>query len=179
LIARPAAGNKRVKRDNICAGEMINMTALPQQVPDSGVELGILTDLAGYHLRRASAAVAADFARALEGTKMRQVLFAVLSVVAANPDINQGMVGRSLGIQRANMVALINELVGMNLLERQVSKDDRRAFALRLSKTGYDTLEDCIQRIRTHEDQLLSDFTPDDRDRLIQLLMRIEAKERV
>jgi DNA-binding MarR family transcriptional regulator len=154
------------------------MATLPQEGPDGGVELGVLTDLAGYHLRRASTAFTADFARALEGTGMRQVLFAVLSVVAANPDINQGMVGRSLGIQRANMVALINELVELNLVEREVSKGDRRAFALRLSQTGYDTLGECIRRIRVHEEEMLSDLAHDERDRLIRLLMRIEAKER-
>ncbi|RZF61120.1 MarR family transcriptional regulator [Sphingomonas populi] len=154
------------------------MANLQEERPDDGVELGVLTDLAGYHLRRASAAFAADFARVLEGTGMRQVLFGVLSVVAANPDINQGMVGRSLGIQRANMVALINELVELNLVEREVAKDDRRAFALRLSPIGQDILAECIQRIRAHEEEMLSDLAHDERGRLIRLLMRIEAKER-
>ncbi len=154
------------------------MATLPQEIPEDGVELGVLADLAGYHLRRASGAFAADFVRALDGTGMRQVLFAILSVVAANPDINQGAVGRALGIQRANMVSLINELVDAALVERRVSPDDRRAFALRLSVAGQAKLDDCITRIHEHEEAMLSDLAAPDRAQLIALLSRIEAKER-
>ena len=59
------------------------------------MDLGKLDDLVGYHLRRASSAFAVDFSRALDGTGMRQVLFAVLSVVIANPGVKQGEVGRA------------------------------------------------------------------------------------
>ncbi len=154
------------------------MATLPQEIQDDSVELGVLADLAGYHLRRASGAFAADFVRALDGTGMRQVLFAILSVVAANPDINQGAVGRALGIQRANMVSLINELVDAALVERRVSPDDRRAFALRLSLAGQAKLDDCIARIQEHEEAMLFDLAARDRAQLIALLSRIEAKER-
>ena len=67
------------------------------------VGIGILGDLVGYHLRRASTVIGNDFAVALDGTRIRQVLFAILSIVKHNPGINQGAVGRALGIQRANM----------------------------------------------------------------------------
>ena len=145
---------------------------------DAGVGLGVLTDLVGYHMRRASAVIGNDFSRAIAGTGMRQVLFGILSVVGANPDINQGEVGRSLGIQRANMVSLINELVDAALVERRVSPDDRRAFALRLSVAGQAKLDDCIARIHEHEEAMLSDLAAPDRAQLIALLSRIEAKER-
>jgi DNA-binding MarR family transcriptional regulator len=156
----------------------MTMAILPQELPEGGIDLGVLTKLAGYHLRRASGAFAADFARALDGTGMRQVLFGILSVVAANPGINQGAVGRSLGIQRANMVSLINELVDQKLVDRRVSKEDRRAFALLLSPLGQTRLEECMQRIRAHEEEMLADLNAADRSRLILLLTRIEARER-
>ncbi|MEG3168050.1 MarR family transcriptional regulator [Sphingomonas sp. LB3N6] len=154
------------------------MTIVPQDGAEEAVELGVLSGLAGYHLRRASGAFAADFLRALDGTGMRQVLFGILSVIAANPDINQGAVGRSLGIKRANMVALINELVDQELIERRVSAGDRRAFALRLSEAGVAKLAECIDRIGAHEEEMLSDLNLVDRTRLIALLTRIEAQDR-
>jgi len=88
------------------------------------VTTGNLDALVGYHLRRALAVVGNDFARALDGTAMRQVPFAILAMVEANPGINQGAVGRALGIQRANMVSLINELVDRDLLDRQIAPDE-------------------------------------------------------
>ena len=49
------------------------------------VSIGVLAPLTGYHLRRASSAFGADFNAAMEGGGLRQVPFAVLAVVAANP----------------------------------------------------------------------------------------------
>lgn len=143
---------------------------------DTGGELGLLGELVGYHLRRASAAFAVDFARALAGTGMRQVLFGILSVVSVNPGINQGAVGTHLGIQRANMVALINELVEMGLLERKTSDGDRRAFSLTASRAGSAMLAECLVRIRAHEAEMLSDLTPTERTRLMELLTKIRGK---
>jgi DNA-binding MarR family transcriptional regulator len=147
-------------------------------VATDDVGIGILGDLVGYHLRRASAVVGNDFAVALEGTRIRQVLFAILSIVKHNPGINLGAVGRALGIQRANMVSLINELVDRALVERKTSPEDRRAFSLTLSADGEAMFDDCVKRINAHEDRLLSDLSADERAGLIDLLSRIEAKER-
>src|SRR5688500_12828634 len=77
--------------------------------------IGVLDEIAGYHLRRAFGAMAADFTIAMEGTGLRQVLFAILAVVSSTPGTSQGLVGKVLGIKRANMVALINELIDRGL----------------------------------------------------------------
>ena len=135
---------------------------------------GPLDSLIGYHLRRAHGVVAADFTRLLAGTGMRQVLFGILSVVDANPGINQGAAGRMLGIQRANMVSLINELVDAGWIDRQVADIDRRAFALTLSDAGKTTLARSLEIIRAHEDALLAGLSPGERATLIDLLRRIE-----
>jgi DNA-binding MarR family transcriptional regulator len=142
------------------------------------VTIGSLDSVVGYHLRRASAVIGNDFTRALDGTGMRQVLFAILSIVHTNPGINQGAVGQALGIQRANMVSLISELVDRALVDRKISPEDRRAFSLTLSADGETLFEDCMKRIYAHEDRLLSDLSAKERSTLIDLLSRIEAKER-
>lgn len=141
------------------------------------IAIGALRDLVGYHLRRASTVFANDFSRTLAGTGIRQVLFGVLSIIQANPGINQGNVGRALGIQRANMVSLVNELVERDLVLREVAADDRRAFSLSLTKAGNAIVDECIRRIRQHEVELLSDMSAEEQATLIGLLRRIEAKE--
>ena len=139
--------------------------------------VGSLDDLVGYHLRRASSVFANDFSRTLGETGIRQVLFGILSIIAANPEINQGNVGRALGIQRANMVSLVNELVDRGLVRRETAADDRRAFALTLTPAGEVMVETCLERIRGHERRLLSDMTAQERVTLVDLLSRIVAKE--
>jgi len=135
---------------------------------------GALDTLVGYHLRRVYGIFGSDFAEAMEGTGLRQVLFGILSVVAANPGMRQGAAGEMLGIQRANMVALINELVAADLIDRQVAEDDRRAFALTVTPAGKVAMAEALRRIRAHEDRLLADLSHDERCTLIGLLERIE-----
>jgi DNA-binding MarR family transcriptional regulator len=137
---------------------------------------GHLDHLVGYHIRRASGVFLNDFARTLADLGIRQVQFGILSVIAANPGINQGNAGKSLGIQRANMVGLVNELVDRDLVER-VTAEDRRAFSLSLTKAGKAIVAKCLDRIHAHEDRLLSDLSDAERAQLIELLRRIEAKQ--
>lgn len=139
--------------------------------------IGALDPLVGYHLRRAFGAFVSDFAAAVEGTGMRQVLVAILAVVAANPEINQGAVGRMLGIKRANMVSLINELTDAGLITREVDASDRRALALAITGSGEAMLAECLARIEAHEDRMLCGFSDAERATLIELLGRIERRE--
>lgn len=108
---------------------------------------------------------------------MRQVLLGILSVIAARPAINQGSVGRLLGIQRANMVSLVTELVERGLVRRELSIDDRRAFALTLTGEGEALLADCLDRIHRQEAAMLEGFSNAERATLLALLSRIEAQE--
>ena len=139
--------------------------------------VGALGPLVGYHLRRAFGAFAADFANAVEGTGMRQVLVGILAVVSGSPGINQGAVGRVLGIKRANMVSLINELVDAGLLDREVDPGDRRAFSLNINDAGRAMLTDCLVRIEAHEKKMLAGFTEAERATLLDLLGRIERRD--
>lgn len=146
---------------------------------DNATRLGVVGDLVGYHMRRASTVFGNDFSRAIAGTGMRQVLFGILSIIDANPGINQGNVGRALGIQRANMVSLVNELVDAGLVRRETAADDRRAFALTLTASGDEMVADCLQRIREHEERMLGDLSRYERATLVSLLSRIEAKDTI
>lgn len=140
---------------------------------DDAIHLGPLEDLIGYHLRRASGVIAADFMRAMASTGMRQVLVGILSIIAVNPGINQGTVGRALGIQRANMVGLVNELVDAGLVVREVSAEDRRAFTFTLTADGEAMLADALARIREHEERMLGALSATERQTLLDLLGRI------
>lgn len=137
------------------------------------VRLGNLAGLVGYRLRRASGAMDADFLRSMEGTGMRPVLFGMLSVIDANPGISQSMLGRTLGVQRANMVPLANDLVDRGLVERRMAPNDKRAFALRLTDTGRALLGECLGRVHSHEGRALEKLSPAERTQLLDLLAKI------
>lgn len=141
--------------------------------------IGVLAPFVGYHLRRAFGAFVADYSEAMDGTGMRQVLVGILAVVANQPGINQGAAGRILGIKRANMVSLINELVAARLVYRIVDPQDRRAFSLNLTEAGSAMLDDCRSRIEQHENRMLSVFSADEIEVLRELLGRIDRRNPV
>lgn len=126
----------------------------------------------GYHLRRASGLFASDFSEAIAGTDLRQVLIGILSVIAAEPGINQGAVGRRLGIQRANMVVLINQLIELGFVDRHAG-DDKRSFALALTQMGSRELDACLTRIRARENQRLAVLSAAEQAQLLALLKRL------
>ena len=144
---------------------------------DPALRLGAVDALVGYHLRRANTAMGNDFARAIEGTGLRQVLFGILSVVAANAGINQAAVGRLLGIHRANMVVLVNELIEKGWIARRADDADRRAFVLHLTPEGDGVFADAERRLHAHEASLLADLDAAERAQLIALLSRIASHE--
>lgn len=140
--------------------------------------LGVLDDFVGYHLRRSSTVFTTDFNRIIGEFGLRQVPFAVLTMIARYPGINQGAIGRALGIQRANMVALVGDMLEQGLVDRSDAVVDRRAFALTISEKGDGVLREALGRIEAHEKALLADFSDLERQILIALLGRIENKER-
>ncbi|HWJ68604.1 MAG TPA: MarR family transcriptional regulator [Sphingobium sp.] len=143
---------------------------------DPVISPGVLDQLIGYHLRRASGVFFTDFSRSVGDLGIRQVLFGILSMVEANPGTSQGHVGRALGIKRANMVSRINELIDAGYITRRTSMDDRRAFELTLTGAGQRYFDECLLRIRQHEERLLCDLSAAERIILSDLLVRIAAK---
>jgi DNA-binding MarR family transcriptional regulator len=167
----------RVRQGRVRIDAVLENVSQPAAMTENHNMIGALGPLVGYRIRRAFGAFAVDFADALEGTGMRQVLVGILSVVSENPGIHQGAVGRVLGIKRANMVSLINELVEAGLLTRVVDRADRRAVALEVTNSGRALLADCLARIDMHEKRMLAGFTETEKATLLDLLGRIERRE--
>lgn len=135
--------------------------------------LGLLHGLVGYRLRRASNAMAADFARTMADNGLRSVLFSILVVVSENPGINQTELGRMLGIQRANMVPLLSSVIDDDLIRRVSVPGDKRAFALHLTEHGHERLIALREKVLDHEERMLANLDTAERATLLTLLCRI------
>lgn len=138
-----------------------------------GVQTRFLDGLIGYTLRRASGEATADFYNAMEGTGMRPALAAILSVVEENPGVKQGVVGRALGIARANMAPLMLHLEQQGLLRRLPDQADRRAVAIYLTEKGEVVLRDCKQKIIAQEERFFGALTPSEQEMLKKLLLKL------
>ncbi|HKX35182.1 MAG TPA: MarR family transcriptional regulator [Rhizorhapis sp.] len=138
------------------------------------IDTSFLDGVVGYWLRRASHVIATDYsARVKETAGLRSVQVSILAVVGANPGISQTQLGRSLGVQRANMVPLLASLIEDGLLRREPSDEDKRVLELYPTSAGEVKLHVAKALIDEHENALLAALTAQERRTVIQLLAKI------
>jgi DNA-binding MarR family transcriptional regulator len=127
----------------------------------------------GYALRRAQAVVFSDLGEALSELKLRPVQYTVLVLIDQNPGTSQSSVSTALGIQKANFVAIIANLVARGLVRRQRSKSDGRTYSLGLTAAGKSILSQAAELQSAHEARLAAQLGATGRSRLLDLLDRL------
>jgi len=147
-------------------------TGAPQR-GRGGIDYGMLTELVGYHLRRAQATVFDDFMRTMARDGVTPGQFGVLVLIQGNPGSTQSAIAKALGVERSTMVAVIDRLQEQGLVSREVAERDRRSYALRLTDAGAALTTRLRKRVRTHERRIAAALSEDEKRTLIGLLRRI------
>ena len=141
--------------------------------PDAPVDLGPLSGLLGYALRRAQLAVFQDFHRHFAEAGIRPAQFSVLVVLRHNPGLRATQVAAALGIKRTNFVPLFDGLAARGLAERRQVKGDRRDSALFLTPTGIGMVARLEQLAARHEAKFAARLGAEGRYQLMGLLHRL------
>jgi DNA-binding MarR family transcriptional regulator len=103
------------------------------------LSLGDLGGHVGYFVRRLQMWIFQDFIRTLASVDIRPAQYSVLALVEANPGRSQADIGETLGIERARLVHLLDELERRGLICRVPSTRDRRSYTLFLTDGGATT----------------------------------------
>jgi DNA-binding MarR family transcriptional regulator len=151
-------------------------TAIGTETADEkrSIDLGLLDNLIGYRLRRAQLAVFQDFIIAMKPFELRPAQFSVLAIIAANPGLKQSRVSEALGINRANFVALLDELEQRKLARRAPAPGDRRSNALFLTPKGEGFLKDAYRHLlNQHEKRVETVLGSADKQQLLSLLEKL------
>ena len=140
---------------------------------DLSTNLGPLSGLIGYALRRAQLAVFDEVIRDFAEFDLRPGQFSVLALVGHRPGLKQSEVAVALGIQRANFVALLDGLERRGLARRAPAPNDRRCHALHLTAEGERVLALASARVAAIEARLKEKLGPGGRERLLDTLWRL------
>jgi DNA-binding MarR family transcriptional regulator len=132
-----------------------------------------LSEFVGFALRRAQAAVYADLNLSLAQVALRPGQFAVLKLIADNPGSSQSSVCSALGVQKANFVVTMSDLVRRGLVQRRRSVADGRTYALHLSAQGRRILRRAGELQSVHEQRLRDRLGVQGRTQLLELLDRL------
>ncbi len=140
---------------------------------NSNIDFGVLNELIGYRLRRAQLVFFNRFGDACADMGISPGLFGVLVIVSRNPGLTQTAIAQALGNDRSAMVAAVDKLESMSLVERRRAKSDRRSYALYLTDEGKGRYQLIEERVLEHE-RAFSDILNDgEKDKLISVLSRL------
>ena len=144
---------------------------------DSMLQLGELSGLLGYSLKRAQLRVFEDFLRCVESLQLTPAQFSVLILLEKNPGRNQTEIASTLGILRPNFVAMLDGLESRDLCTRMRSTNDRRSHILVLTDKGRAVLQRAKKLVASkHEARLNELLGPTNRAALLSMLSKISRE---
>ena len=138
------------------------------------LQLGELSELLGYSLKRAQLKVFEDFLRCVSTLQLTPAQFSVLLLLDNNPGRNQTEIANTLGILRPNFVTMLDGLESRDLCARMRSTNDRRSHILVLTDKGRAVLARAKKLVATkHEARLNELLGPVNRVALLEMLATI------
>lgn len=128
---------------------------------------------AAFLLAQLGAYAAAQFTGRVAELDLAPAQAGLLRAVAATPGQSQQTLAQHLGTPPSRLVSLVDALEKRGLLERRRNPDDRRLYALHLTRGGQQLLTTIGKIARTHDDAMCGSLDPTERDQLRTLLTRI------
>lgn len=126
----------------------------PARGSSDQISLGDLSENLGYRIRRAQLWIFKDIGQSLAGFQLSPAQFSVLTIIDANPGINQLTISSALSIERAGLGRLVDRLERRGLVTRGASSANRRYYALQLTTEGAALLRRIRPVIAQREDGL-------------------------
>ncbi|WP_024510826.1 MarR family transcriptional regulator [Bradyrhizobium sp. ARR65] len=140
----------------------------------TALQLGELSELLGYTLKRAQLKIFEDFLRCMAPLQLTPAQFSVLLLLEKNPGRNQTEIANTLGILRPNFVSMLDGLESRGLCERVRSTNDRRSHILLLTERGRNMLVRAKRLVANkHEARLNELLGPTNRAALLAMLTKI------
>ncbi len=173
-----AISERRTMTVSSSANDAVKALRVARKAPDdSAIELGELSDLLGYALKRAQMRIFDDFLRCVAPLQLTPAQFSVLLVLDRNPGRNQTEIANTLGILRPNFVAMLDGLESRNLCARVRSTNDRRSHHLVLTEKGRAVLARAKKLVAAkHEARLNELLGNSNRAALLAMLTKIASE---
>jgi DNA-binding MarR family transcriptional regulator len=134
-------------------------------------------DSAAFLVAQVGAHAAMQFAEALKSQGFLPQEAGILRLLSFSPGISQQELARRLGMYASRLVGVLDELEERRLIERRPSENDRRLYALYLTKGGEAALETIGKVAREHQRVLLASLSDEERASLAEMLTRIVEEQ--
>ena len=112
----------------------------------------------------------------IAGVDLTPVQFAALHTLQNHPGIDQATLASLIAYDRATIGGVVDRLEGKGLLQRTVSKKDRRARVVTLSQNGVELLARVTPIITRLQGEILTGLTPDEQKVFLELAAKTAGK---
>lgn len=133
----------------------------------------LLQRFLGYRMKRAFNVVQADLAEALRPFDLRMTSYTALVLIMDNPGLSQSQLAAVMDIERPNLVVLVDELEGRDLIVRERVPTDRRTYALNVTLAGRRLCEKAMAAVERHEEQMFRGLSPEMRSTVAEAMVII------
>ena len=127
----------------------------------------------GFLVRRLHQVHLALFAEECAGFAVTPVQFSLLSVLAAQPGLDQAALAFAVGVDRATTANVVARLEQRGLLRRRAGATDRRVKQVALTAVGRRLLARIDPAARRAHERTLAALRPAERVRFVALLRRL------
>ena len=121
-----------------------------------------LRKIRSYQLHRSSVQAMVVVRNTLNQQGLRRSTYAALSVIVENPSIRQGQLADVLGIDRPNIVKIIDTLEDDLLVSRENVQEDRRVYALIPTNKGIKTCAQATASLEIVDNPLFETLTEEE-----------------
>ena len=181
-VSRPVVGSakppRRARKPHVDKPHVdkprVDKSRVDGPAEGGALQLGELSELLGYVLKRAQLKVFEDFLRCVAPLQLTPAQFSVLLLLDRNPGRNQTEIANTLGILRPNFVAMLDGLESRELCARIRSTNDRRSHIVVLTDQGRAVLARAKNLVAIrHEARLNQLLGPANRTALLEMLAMI------
>jgi len=130
-----------------------------------------------FLLSQVGAHVAARFSECVAPLGLKPYHAGILGTLQSHPGITQQALADLLGIFPSRLVALLDELTKLQLIERRASLTDRRTYALHLTRTGTNMWAKVGKEAARMQEEVCAALSATEREQLASLLARIAAQQ--
>jgi DNA-binding MarR family transcriptional regulator len=176
-VSRPVVGSakppRRARKPHVDKPQ-VDRPRVDGAAEGAALQLGELSELLGYALKRAQLKIFEDFLRCVAPLQLTPAQFSVLLLLDRNPGRNQTEIANTLGILRPNFVAMLDGLESRELCARIRSTNDRRSHIVVLTDKGRAVLARAKNLVAVrHEARLNELLGPANRATLLEMLATI------
>ncbi|MGJ4860423.1 MarR family winged helix-turn-helix transcriptional regulator [Labrys sp. KB_33_2] len=137
--------------------------------------MAFIHHLPGHLIRRLHQLSVATFTQKTQeaGFDLTQLQFAVLSVLAENPQIDQATLATLVDMDKVTIGDVVSRLEARQLIRRLVKASDRRARILTLTPSGKALLEEVRPLVVAIQAEILRTLTPEEQTGFLALVTKI------